>query len=100
MQTPYEAIAALNRQAGGAAAAIANASGVDVNSTSTAGVAAAMAAAISADVIIYVGGLDGTIERESHDRHDLGLPGLQLSLVSSLVALSKPTVLVIYPGGI
>lgn len=100
VQSPYEAISALAVSAGGAPSSVSNATGVSVNSTDTSGVAAALALAAAADVVVYVGGLDGTIEREGKDRHDLRLPGAQPAFVASLVALGKPTVLVLYHGGI
>ena len=132
VQTPYEGIAALNNAAGGATV---NATGCAVNSTNDMGILAAIHAAASADVVIFVGGLDGTIEArhdsaedlcrlkarrctgmdrifipaycfaisrqgESHDRHDISLPGLQPGLLERVLGLGKPTAIVLFHGGV
>ena len=68
VQTPYEGIAALNNAAGGATV---NATGCAVNSTNDMGILAAIHAAASADVVIFVGGLDGTIEARHDSAEDL-----------------------------
>ena len=44
--------------------------------------------------------MDGTIESEGHDRHDINLPGLQTTLLKELIKLNKPLVIVLYHGGI
>jgi hypothetical protein len=73
---------------------------VGVNSTDSSGVAAALAAAKAAASIVYVGGLDtATVEREGKDRYDVALPGLQPSLLRQLLALGKPTAVVLFHGG-
>jgi beta-glucosidase-like glycosyl hydrolase len=101
VQTPFEAIAALNNASGGTTT---SADGCDVNSTSTSKMQAAIDAAMDADYIVFFGGLDGTIEREGHDRHDIGLPGMQPVLLGKLVDISeqqgKPLAVVLYHGGI
>ena len=97
--SPYEAIAALNRRAGAAPGHTTSAPGVGVNSSNASGVGAAMAAARAADAIVFFGGLDLECEREGHDRHAVGLPGLQPSLLKALLALGKPLALVLLHGG-
>ena len=77
-----------------------NASGVQVNSTDGSGVTQALSAARAADVLVFVGGLDGSIEREGKDRFYIGLPGLQPAFLRQLLALGKPTALVLFHGGI
>ncbi len=64
----------------------------------------AVAAAKSADVVIYAGGLDATLEREQHpvpyqgflggDRTRIGLPAPQENLVRALYATGKPVIFV------
>ena len=44
-------------------------------------------------------GIDKTIEHEGVDRRDLALPGLQESFALQVLALGKPTVLVLTNGG-
>ena len=59
----------------------------------------AIQAASSADTIIYMGGIDNTIEAESLDRTDIAWPASQLDLIRSLAALGKPLVVVQFGGG-
>lgn len=66
--------------------------------------AQAVAAARSADVVIFVGGLDATLEREQHevdyhgflggDRTRIGLPSPQQELLKALYATGKPVIFV------
>lgn len=66
--------------------------------------AAAVGAAKSADVVIYVGGLNATLEREQHpvpyqgflggDRTRIELPSPQQELLKSLYATGKPVIFV------
>ncbi|KAI3460011.1 hypothetical protein Pfo_016674 [Paulownia fortunei] len=52
------------------------------------------------DHVVLVMGLDQTLEREKHDRVDLGLPGNQENLITSVAKASKrPVVLVLLCGG-
>ena len=73
--------------------------GCDINSTSTAGFATAVAAAQASDLIVYVGGLDHTVETEGHDRNTIDLPGQQLPLIRRLAQVGKPMIVVLYGGG-
>ncbi|KAF3011532.1 hypothetical protein E8E14_009984 [Neopestalotiopsis sp. 37M] len=59
----------------------------------------AIQAASSADTIIYMGGIDNTIEAESLDRTDIAWPASQLDLIRSLAALGKPLVVIQFGGG-
>ncbi|KAF3658298.1 putative beta-D-xylosidase 7 [Capsicum annuum] len=53
-----------------------------------------------ADYVVLVMGLDQTLERESLDRTELGLPGMQEKLVTAIAqAASKPVILVLMCGG-
>ena len=48
------------------------------------GFAAALAAVASADAVLYVGGLEASMEEEDTDRGSLALPGVQLELIQAL----------------
>ena len=64
-------------------------------------VAEAVAAAKSADVVIYVGGLNhhGGYDTEGADRKDIKLPGGQDELIQKVVQANPKTVVVLYGGG-
>lgn len=91
--TPLDAIMAAN--AGGTTVGVqgcAVAGGTD-NTT------AAVAAASRADAVVILAGIDQTQEREGLDRTITTLPGFQVGLVNAVLALKKPTVLVLMNGG-
>jgi beta-glucosidase len=67
-------------------------------STSREGFAAALAAAASADVVLFFGGEEAILSGEAHSRADLALPGAQPELVRALAETGKPVVLVILAG--
>eukprot|EP00443_Scrippsiella_acuminata_P015208 CAMPEP_0115234328 /NCGR_PEP_ID=MMETSP0270-20121206/34737_1 /TAXON_ID=71861 /ORGANISM="Scrippsiella trochoidea, Strain CCMP3099" /LENGTH=774 /DNA_ID=CAMNT_0002649073 /DNA_START=30 /DNA_END=2354 /DNA_ORIENTATION=+ len=73
--------------------------GVDMNSNRTGGMQQALAAAGSADVVVMALGNDKSIEHEGLDRADTALPGLQELFAEKVLALGKPTVLVLTNGG-
>ncbi|CAL5866359.1 uncharacterized protein PFLUO_LOCUS567 [Penicillium psychrofluorescens] len=73
--------------------------GTAINTTDTSGFDAAVSAAKQADIVIYAGGLDNTIEAEGHDRMTINWPGNQLDLVQSLAQVGKPLVVVQFGGG-
>jgi beta-D-xylosidase 4 len=75
------------------------AQGTAINSQDTSGFSAALSAASSSDVIVYLGGIDITIENEGFDRSAITWPGNQLSLISQLASLGKPLVIVQFGGG-
>lgn len=75
------------------------AEGTQIDTTSTADFSAALSAAQAADYILYLGGIDGTIESEGFDRTSISWPGNQLDLISQLSALGKPLVVVQFGGG-
>jgi beta-D-xylosidase 4 len=54
----------------------------------------AVSAAQKSDVIIYFGGIDNTIEKESTDRTSIAWPAGQLSMVQKLAAVGKPMIVV------
>ncbi|EGN93476.1 glycoside hydrolase family 3 protein [Serpula lacrymans var. lacrymans S7.3] len=73
--------------------------GTNITSNDTSGFAAAIAAAQGADVVIYAGGIDETVESEGNDRNYITWPGNQLDLVGELAAVGKPLVVVQFGGG-
>ena len=73
--------------------------GTEVNSADTSGFAAAISAANASDVIVYLGGIDTSIEAEGMDRTTIVWPGNQLTLIGQLAALNKPLVVVQCGGG-
>jgi hypothetical protein len=77
--------------------------GCDRDSGDRSGFAAATAAAAAADAVIFVGGLQASMEEEDTDRGDFALPGVQLALVQALhdatAARATPVVAVIVSGG-
>jgi beta-glucosidase len=76
--------------------------GCDINSTSSAGFSEALEAASQADVVVYVGGLDGTQEGEGLDRvgDSIDLPAKQQELINALAAANPNLVAVLESGGI
>jgi beta-D-xylosidase 4 len=75
------------------------AAGTAIDTNSTTGFAAAVAAAEEADFVIYLGGIDNTLEAEENDRTTLTWPGNQLDLINQLSNTSKPLVVVQFGGG-
>lgn len=75
------------------------AQGAAINSQDTSGFSAALSAASSSDVIVYLGGIDITVENEGFDRGSIVWPGNQLDLISQLANLGKPLVIVQFGGG-
>ncbi|PWY89920.1 putative exo-1,4-beta-xylosidase xlnD [Aspergillus heteromorphus CBS 117.55] len=75
--------------------------GTEISSKSTANFSAALAAAQSADVTIFAGGIDNTIEAEALDRESIAWPGNQLSLIQQLADQSygKPLIVLQMGGG-
>lgn len=66
--------------------------------TSTAGIAAAVAAAEAADVVIAALGENAELSGECRSRAFLGLPGAQLELLARVAATGKPLVVVVFAG--
>ena len=73
--------------------------GVAVSTGTATGIAQAVAVAKAADHVVLTMGIDGTIEAEGHDRETTTLPGMQPQLIQAILALGKPTVLVLIHGG-
>jgi beta-glucosidase len=64
-------------------------------------IAEAVAAAKSADVVVYIGGLNHSVgfDSESADRRDLQLPSGQDELLKQIVGANPKTIVVLYGGG-
>ncbi|KAH0587169.1 hypothetical protein H2248_005978 [Termitomyces sp. 'cryptogamus'] len=73
--------------------------GTTISDTSTAGFAAAVTSAQSADAVIFAGGIDDTVEHESGDRTTIIWPGVQLDLIAALEDVGKPLVVLQFGGG-
>lgn len=94
IQTPLAAVTEHNH--GGETE---GARGCDVAGASSRGIAAAVAAAGRADQVVLMVGVDQSQEREGLDRTATTLPGQQVNLVNKVLALKKPTVVVVVSGG-
>jgi beta-glucosidase len=78
------------------------AKGCDINSGDTSGFALAATYASLSDVVVYVGGLDGTQEGEGRDRvgGSIELPGKQQALINRLASVNPRLVVVLVSGGV
>ena len=56
------------------------------------------AAARAADAVVFVGGIDHSIDTEGRDRTDMNFPTAQETLLNRLAGLNKRTVVVLYNG--
>jgi len=70
-----------------------------LTANNTSGFQAAVNAAKASDYVVLVMGIDGSVEGESHDRTSIDLPSIQHQLIAEIVAVKKPTVLVLLNGG-
>ena len=67
--------------------------------------ATAVATALASDIVVLILGLvtthggPGDTNSEGHDRATVGLPGRQAALAEAVIAVGKPTVLVVVGGG-
>ncbi|KAJ5379806.1 glycoside hydrolase superfamily, partial [Penicillium cataractarum] len=73
--------------------------GTTINNQTATGFESALAAAEKSDLIIYLGGIDNSMESETLDRTSLTWPQNQLDLITSLSKLSKPMIVVQFGGG-
>jgi beta-glucosidase len=69
-----------------------------VTATSASEREAAVEAARSADVVVLALGEKGTMSGEAASRTELGLPGDQLALARAVLAVGKPTAVVLFHG--
>ena len=84
---------------GGPPKAVTQAQGVSVSGLERGGIAAALDVARAADVVVLALGIDKSVEGEGTDRPEITLPGLQSEFAEKVLALGKPTVLVLTNGG-
>ena len=61
-------------------------------------ISGAVAAASAADVVVLCIGLDSNSAHEGSDRTDMSVPGGQNSLAAAVLAVGKPTVVLIFAG--
>ena len=73
--------------------------GCDISSNDTSRFAAAVKAATGADLIVFAGGPDISVESEANDRVAITWPGEQLPLIQALERTGKPIVVVQMGGG-
>ncbi|KAI1619185.1 xylan 1,4-beta-xylosidase Talaromyces emersonii [Exophiala viscosa] len=73
--------------------------GTNISTTSTEDFSGAIAAANASDVVIYMGGIDNTLEEEALDRENITWPGNQLDLIAELATMGKPVVVLQMGGG-
>jgi beta-D-xylosidase 4 len=73
--------------------------GTNISDLYTVGFGDAIAAAKASDVVIYLGGIDQSIEGEGFDRTSIEWPGNQLDLIACLSQTGKPLVVVQFGGG-
>jgi len=66
---------------------------------STDGFGDAVAAAKAADVVVFAGGIDETVEAEGLDRTTIVWPGSQLQLIQALAAVGKPFIVLQFGAG-
>lgn len=81
--------------------AVRHARGCDIQSDDTSGFAEAMALAEKSDMVVFVGGLDETMEGEERDRvtESIALPGVQCALIEALAGVNDKLVVVLEGGG-
>lgn len=70
----------------------------EARSMDTSGIAAAVAAAASADVAVLVLGEPAYLSGEAHSRANLDLPGAQQQLLDAVAATGKPVILIVMSG--
>jgi beta-D-xylosidase 4 len=73
--------------------------GTSILDTSTDGFASAIAAARAADVVVYAGGIDESVEAEGLDRTTIVWPGVQLDLIKELAGVGKPFIVLQFGAG-
>ncbi len=97
---PEEAVSVLQgvREKLGSSPRVLYSKGVEVEGSSTEGIAEAVAAARQADVAVLVLGERGDMSGEAGSRADINLPGKQQKLLEQVVATGKPVALVLMNG--
>ncbi|KAH9943802.1 beta-xylosidase [Amylocystis lapponica] len=73
--------------------------GPGVNDPTTGSFPDAFAAAEASEAIIYIGGIDDTVESEANDRNTIDWPGVQLDFIDQLSEMGKPLIVLQMGGG-
>uniref|UniRef100_K3X6N1 Fibronectin type III-like domain-containing protein n=1 Tax=Globisporangium ultimum (strain ATCC 200006 / CBS 805.95 / DAOM BR144) TaxID=431595 RepID=K3X6N1_GLOUD len=95
VQTPFEALTKKN-----GAPNTKWARGCGINDTSTSEFSSAVAITKEADAVVLFLGIDTSIEREAYDRENIELPAIQMQLLKTIRRVGKPTVVVLFNGGV
>lgn len=74
--------------------------GCTVTGSNTSLIAAAVAAAQAANVVILALGTNSDVASEGNDRPDTSLPGVQYELAMAVLAVGKPTIVLLFNGGL
>ena len=74
------------------------AQGCDIDDLRNLTISAAVAAATSADVVVLAIGLDANSAHEGSDRINMSVPGGQNMLSAAVLAVGKPTIVLIFAG--
>jgi hypothetical protein len=100
-RAPYkiDPVSAFQNVTQGHSVTVSFAYGCNINDTDESGFAEAIALAQSADVVIFFGGINQTIEREGHDRPTIDLPGVQLPLIQQLEKVVRSPLHVVIMSG-
>ena len=72
--------------------------GADIDDLKNINISAAVAAATAADLVVLCIGLDANSAHEGSDRIDMSVPGGQNALSAAVLAVGKPTVVLIFAG--
>lgn len=74
--------------------------GCTVTGSNTSLIAAAVAAAEASNLVILALGTDSDVASEGNDRPDTSLPGVQYELAMAVLAVGKPTIVLLFNGGL
>ena len=99
VETPFQAISRMNYDKDGKRGNILSSLGCSVKGNISGGVDHAVNVAKQADYIVLMLGIDQSVEGESHDRTSIDLPIQQHKLAAAILALGKPSVVVLINGG-
>jgi hypothetical protein len=72
--------------------------GCDIDDLSNLNISGAVAAAAASDIVVLCIGLDANSAHEGSDRIDMSVPGGQNALSAAVLAVGKPTVVLIFAG--
>ena len=75
------------------------AQGCAVVGNDASGIPAAVAAAQAADIVVLALGTNTQVAQEGNDRADTTLPGEQHALAMAILAVGKPTIVLLFNGG-